>query len=41
MNTIMSIVDFFVWSKKTHPQVIANLMSGYKKFREQLKEEEE
>lgn len=38
---IAGVVDFFVWAKKTHPEVIGNLMSGFKSYRKQLLEEEE
>ena len=36
---IVGAIDFFVWAKKTHPEVVANLASEYKKFRKQLKDE--
>ena len=35
------VFEFMLWAQKTHPEVIANLMSGFKKYRKQLKEEEE
>lgn len=38
---IMGVVDFFLWAQETHPEVLANLMSGFKGHRKQLLEEEE
>ena len=35
------IIDFFLWAQKTHPEVMANLASGFKRYRKQLKEEQE
>ena len=38
---IAGAIDFLMWARKTHPEVVANLASGYKRYRKQLKEEEE
>ena len=38
---IAGAIDFLVWAQKTHPEVVANLASGYKRYRKQLKEEQE
>jgi hypothetical protein len=35
------VFEFMIWAQKTHPKVLANLMSGFKTHRKQLLEEEE
>ena len=35
------VFEFMLWAQKTHPEVIVNLMSGFKAHRKQLLEESE